>query len=119
MSASIKVSLEQFFSYCTERNLPFTFYRLPEGKTVKVIAQKKSAVTKISPGSSSSNLKGFLFAPFHENEQFNKVLIQPDIFCDAAKLPMLDFASATIEIAAGSKKPKTHLKESNTIMNCF
>ncbi len=112
MAAADKISLGQFFTYCVERNLPFALYRLPEGKLVKVIAQKKSTLEKIPADNNQNNQKGFLFAPFHENARFSKVVIHPDIFCDEGDLPPLDFASQAIEIRVKGKK-KEKLKELN------
>jgi isochorismate synthase len=90
VSIANKASLEDFYNYCTKRNLSFAFYRLPEEKTVKVIAQTKTNSAKTS--ANNKEAKGFLFAPFNENEQFRRVLIKPDIFCDEASLPTLNFS---------------------------
>lgn len=113
MSSATKVTLDQFFLYCTEKNLPFVFYRLPEKKTVKVLAQKKVTLTNISGLKKNDPTKGFVFAPFHEDEQFKKVIIRPDIFCHADKLPELNFAAPAIQVSVAAKEKKIKLKESS------
>ncbi|MES2622173.1 MAG: isochorismate synthase [Bacteroidota bacterium] len=80
---------------------------------MKVVAQKKLALTNISGKNKQDRLKGFVLAPFHANEQFKKVIIQPDIFCDADRLPPLNFAPAAIKVSVTANKKKVKLKESS------
>lgn len=108
-----KVSLYQFFTYCHLRNLPFAFYRLPEGKVVKVIAQKESTLHRVSVNYSQSNLKGFLFSPFYENEEFAKIIIKPEIFCDANALVNRNFPPPGNEIKVKDKNKKSKLNEAS------
>ena len=89
MLSASKVSLEQFFDYCRKYHLPLAIYRLPNEKKVKIIAQKTSVIKKFSDHTAQ---KGFLFAPFKEDKTFKKIFIKPDIFCEADKLPDLNFS---------------------------
>src|SRR5687768_6387069 len=91
LSVPAKLSLSQFYRYCFEENLPFAFYRLPEEKLIKVIAQKKTDLSTLSSSVQVTD-KGFLFSPFHENERFKTVFIQPEILCDENTIPPLNFA---------------------------
>jgi isochorismate synthase len=89
-----KPSLLQFYNYCLEQTLPFAFYRLPEEKTIKVLAQR----TRFLYGLSTKNQieeKGFVFAPFQENENAREIFIKGDVVCDEHTLPLLGFASKT------------------------
>lgn len=112
MSAVSNVSLHQFFAYCVDRNLPFAFYRLPGTNVVKVIAQHNSVLNKVTFDKSTSNAKGFLFAPFQEDEQFYKVLIKPEVFCEEKNLPKLNFAKQKIVFKVKGEK-KIKLKETS------
>jgi len=110
VQASTKVSLVQFFDYCVENNLPLAIYHLPESGIIKVIAQKKSSLQKIVPGTDYIYRQGFLFAPFHEDEHASKIIIAPDIFTTEDALPELNFATQAISVHTDeAAKPK--LKE--------
>ena len=87
MSVASKTSLSQFFRYCLEKKLPVAFYRLPDTDAVKIVAQKNSVAKKFIFSNETIGEKGFLFSPFQENEQWSKIMIQPDIFCDEENLP--------------------------------
>ena len=97
MPVASKVTLKQFFTYCAERDLSFAFYRLPEEKSIKIVAQKNLSSAK-TPVSTKQTQKGFLFAPFQEDKNYIKTIIEPDIFCDENKLPKLNFAETAIKI---------------------
>ena len=95
MSAPKSNSLYPFFDYCLQNSLPFALYRLPETNVIHVIAQKHNKLIKLPKGQNISAKKGFLFAPFQEDENYRRLLISPDIFTTADKLPALTFAAKT------------------------
>ncbi|HWB64877.1 MAG TPA: chorismate-binding protein, partial [Chitinophagales bacterium] len=97
------VSLKQFYQYCLQHNLPVAFYRLPGTNTIQVVAQKKQPVLKTITATS----KGFVFAPFVEGKHERAILIQPDVYTDAAHLPPLNFAAA-VKKQAAAKQRKPH-----------
>ncbi|MDB5281194.1 MAG: isochorismate synthase [Bacteroidota bacterium] len=103
----MKVSLQQFFDYCGANNLPFAFYRLPGAKAIKAVAQKNPQLKKIADKKGLLYAKGFLFAPFKEDEKFSSVLITAEVFADEQKLPELNFATD----GKGTKEEKFKLKE--------
>ena len=111
MSATSNVSLRQFFAYCAQRNLPFAFYRLPDAGAVKVIAQHDAVLNKAMFDKSITNSKGFLFAPFQDDEQYYKVWIKPDVFCEEKNLPKLNFSKQKIDVEI--KEEKIKLKETS------
>jgi isochorismate synthase len=112
VSAVSNVSLHQFFAYCVDRNLPFAFYRLPDTNVVKVIAQHNSVLNKVTFDKSIANAKGFLLAPFQDDEQHYKVLIKPDVFCEEKNLPKLNFAKHKVAFKEKEEK-KVKLKETS------
>ncbi len=112
MPVASKTSLEHFFTYCIDRNLPLAFYRLPDTGEVKIIAQKNSSVQRIAFGKDSINKKGFLFSPFQEDEHFSKIVIEPDIFCNEKSLPKLNFTKQVITVTV-KEDEKTKLKETS------
>lgn len=93
VSKAHRVSLQQFFAYCVQHNLPFAFYRLPGTKAIKVVAQHNSNLLKVNL-TRHAQKAGFLFAPFTQTPNAHSVLIRPDIYCTAASLPRLNFAPA-------------------------
>ena len=101
------VSLVQFFNYCLQKGLPFAFYRIPESDIIKVIAQKQNITVK---SKDLSDQKGFLFAPFQQDQANFNTLIAPDIFTTANKLPKLNFAAIS-KTEAGTETAKQKIKE--------
>ncbi len=102
MPVASKVTLKQFFTYCAERDLSFAFYRLPEEKNIKIVAQKNLSSAK-TPAATKQTQKGFLFAPFQEDKYLIKIIIEPDVFCDENRLPKLNFAGTAIKITIKQK----------------
>ncbi len=112
MSVASKITIKDFFTYCIEGDLCFAFYRLPEEKAVKIVAQKNSTLFKTYPTTiKQAKRKGFLFAPFQEDKTFSKIIIEPDIFCTENELPRLAFAKKAIKVSLQSKKVQAKLKE--------
>lgn len=112
MSTTPQISLQQFYTYCFNKNLPFAFYRLPDTEVVNVIAQKDSSVQKVTSQNDSETSRGFLFSPFQEDERFCKIMIRPDVFCEWGDLPKLNFAKQAITISV-KDDAKAKLKETN------
>ena len=104
----MKPTLQQFYDYCLKNSLPFALYRVSGTKEVKVVAQKNSALKKVPSGKGLLYAKGFMFAPFIEDENFSKLIIAADIFASEEKLPWLNFAekSEVVEIQKGKFKLK-------------
>lgn len=98
MTASNAITLNTFFDYCYAKQLPFAFYRLPGKSAIKVVAQRNAALKKFSGGEDHIYEQGFLFAPFNETRDVQRLIIRNDIFCDADKLPKTDFAVEQISI---------------------
>ena len=86
------------------------FYRMPGTDDIQVIAQKQQKVTKVELTSKLSTKKGFLFAPFKQDKTFSSLLILPDIFTTAVKLPALNFAENKSE---HSEYKKVKLKQAS------
>lgn len=84
------VTLKMFFDYCSAHSLPFAFYRLPDLKTIRVTAQKKTRINHTF----TTEQSGFLFAPFTEDKAVSKVFISADIQAEEKNLPELSFAVA-------------------------
>jgi len=107
------INLSTFFQYCVSKNLPLAFYRLPQQKVVQVLAQKKPTLKYYADGANVSSLKGFLFAPFQQDKNFKRFIIQPDIETTSAALPELNFATGkrTSTTKSKTKEPKEATKE--------
>lgn len=74
---------------------------------VKIVAQKTVLLPKQKD---TAEVKGFLFAPFQEDDRFKKIVINPDVFCVEKNLPTLDFARQSVTVAV-KQKEKQKLKE--------
>lgn len=72
------------------------FYRLPNSKTIQVVAQKTNSIKTVSIKDATA--QGFLFAPFASDKKSKPVLIQSDIFCSEKTLPALNFARSKWKI---------------------
>ena len=90
MPAIKTISLQNFFTYCTDHGLPLAIYRLPGENQTQVVAQKSNR--RAPKTKNAAEQKGFLFAPFNESAESPVVLIRPEIFTSADKLPALNFA---------------------------
>ena len=121
MPVAKKISLQQFTDYCQKNSLPFALYRLPATRAIKVVAQKSNRLKKVSKAPSAAS--GFIFAPFKEDRHHGKIIIAPDIFTTADKLPELTFATKPAKstktkrekIKAASKKQYiTYIEEIQT-----
>ena len=72
-----------------------------------MLAQKTSTLKKVATGTAQADIKGFLFAPFNEDKNTNRVIIQPDIYTESGQLPLLDFAKVSkAPFHSGEKKNK-------------
>lgn len=69
----------QAIQFCIEKNLVFVAYQLPHSDAVRLIVQKNPKPVKVDIDSSLFESKGFLIAPFVENEKNHSYLIQPDL----------------------------------------
>ena len=110
MPVAKKVSLQQFSDYCCQNGLPFALYQLPATQVIKVVAQKNNQLKKAP--AASSTVKGFIFAPFQEDKRNSKIIIAPDVFTTADKLPKLAFAAKNIKLQPTEIK-KEKIKEAS------
>jgi len=90
VTGHFKTSLLSFFDYCFTNRLPFAFYRLPNEKKIKVIAQKRVELKYLTLHQAEVS-RGFIFAPFHTGKRKSQILIEPDIVTDEKNLPLLNF----------------------------
>ncbi len=107
MSSVKRTSLYQFFDYCLQNRLPVAFYRIPNTKTIKVVAQRERQLDLCSEMKDISTKKGFVVAPFSEDKYNHAFVIRADIFNTEGKLPALNFAKVFGNqplVAAGRKK---------------
>ncbi|MFN8288286.1 MAG: isochorismate synthase [Chitinophagales bacterium] len=73
-----------------------------------MVAQRNTLLKNFTPGEDHIYEQGFLFAPFRETENVQRVIIRSDIFCDADKLPEPNFAVEQVRI--GTPVYKQRLK---------
>lgn len=106
MLSDKRVSLSQFFNYCRQNSLPVAFYRLPGNSEIQVIAQNHTGLITVKTDSRLSAKKGFLFAPFQEDEKHYSVIIEPDIYTTSDKLPMLGRLSSARKTKLPADKTK-------------
>ncbi|MFA9392290.1 MAG: chorismate-binding protein [Prolixibacteraceae bacterium] len=69
----------QALQHCINNNLVFAAYRLPHSDAVRLIVQKNPRPEKVEITSDLLAKKGFLVAPFIENEKNHSYFIQPDL----------------------------------------
>ena len=64
-------------------------YRLPNTKMISVVAQR---VSELDLFDGTSAKKGFVVAPFSQDEVNQAFIIRSDIFTTSGRLPALNFA---------------------------
>lgn len=98
--------------YCIDNNLVFAAYRLPHNDAVRLIVQKDARVSDTSITGELFMRKGFLVAPFKENEDNRSFFIRPDLnyistdythFDELQKLPSLELIETPFDNGAVGK----------------
>ena len=63
---------------CLEKGIPFASYQMPGESEVTTLVQHKGCPRKFNPSSDLTNSKGFVVAPFEQNDSFPALLLEPD-----------------------------------------
>ncbi len=63
---------------CLEKGIPVVSYRMPGENKVTTLLQHIGDPRKIISASDLTNSKGFILAPFNENDSFPSIILEPD-----------------------------------------
>ncbi len=72
-------TLYNFQKICFSKNIPFVSFCLPHKKVISTLLQYKSKPSKIQSLDEVNHKKGFIVAPFYEDQNFPVYFLQPDI----------------------------------------
>lgn len=75
-----KISVIDTISLCLQKNLRFAAFRLPNSENPEIVIQLNNQQKIIVERDISSDIKGFLVAPFSDEGNFPAFLIAPDIY---------------------------------------
>jgi len=70
--------LKEIYSLCCEKNFPFAAFKIPGEKDYQYIIQLSNLIT-IKEDEDITSLKGFVFIPFNNQNNFPSIIIKPDI----------------------------------------
>jgi isochorismate synthase len=99
--------VEDVFMICKEKNFPFAIYRLPDRSNTWVVAQL-SPYQELNSKDDITELKGFVFAPFRNNEGQTAIVISPDFLSDVTNLSSNDLNQLR-------KLPKANIPNSESL----
>lgn len=71
---------------CLESNIPFVTYCLPQQKEIVTMIQYRNPPRKLESIKQINKQKGFIIAPFHEEENFPVFFLEPDIHISGSKV---------------------------------
>lgn len=63
---------------CLERGVPFASYQMPGESQVSTLVQYRGTPHKLESDNDLTNARGFVIAPFDENESFPTIILEPD-----------------------------------------
>jgi isochorismate synthase len=76
----VKISVVDTIDLCLSKNIRFAAYRMPNTENPEMVIQCSNQHKIISENDFSSDIKGFLVAPFTETNNYTAFLINADIY---------------------------------------
>ncbi len=77
---TISCTLEHLFAYCTHKGFPFVSYQLPHQITQTLVSFKDAI--EVSSDNDWTSQKGFIVAPFQQDNDTLPYFIQPDLILE-------------------------------------
>ncbi len=68
----------RLLNVCLEKRIPFASYQMPGESEVTTVLQHLGDPRKLGSANDLTNARGFVIAPFEENELFPAILLEPD-----------------------------------------
>ena len=99
---NIKIS-NKLLRVCLERGVPFVSYKMPGEAEETTLLQYLGVPKRLGSPNDLTNARGFVIAPFEENESFHTILLEPD-YIHTGNLPVDEIIETLLNHTPSAEK---------------